>query len=398
MILMRLVWMQLRSYPVMIDMRSLAGLVSGESQPYGCEIPESLRGLWIEEFAFKPNALVAKQGNWFSSPGFVRLGRAACNRGVVNTEFFIRNNQWLLIASVFGMVLATRFMTGSWLMSLLVGVILMSRGRLITGIGHLSIEQLLMPICVFWLVSMVHFVKTASWSIFFIHLFFSGFLIMNEPAFVVVPFITAIFWGLGNTNRKAGESAGLTDGPGNFLRPLDISFKDWLSQRAHRFKVVGLLLATVAACFILGLISFNKMLGVLSDGSLYNADINPDWYREWMQQWLSPIDTDLIVSFAVIGLTAFLPIRWSLVGLGSITRLFVAVITAVTVMSLGLDLLDYTYIYSLDSEINKNFIEIWGRAPSVILWVEPIVLSFGAVGMFNFFLTLTTKLQKKPSL
>ena len=158
MILMRLVWMQLRTYRARVDAKGYVSLVAFEQlAPLGVlnlgEIPKGLHNLQHPEM---------EPIKSLGSPLF-RVFHAAVGSGEnFNERFFIRNHQSLLMTVVFFMAIMVRIMTSSWTAALAVAAMLMSRGRLLTAVGHITLDVTLMTFFAGFFMVMAHCVRTAS--------------------------------------------------------------------------------------------------------------------------------------------------------------------------------------------------------------------------------------------
>ncbi len=158
MILMRLVWMQLRVYRAHVDPKAYLSLMFYEDlAPTGSvnfgQIP---LGIKLEKAA-NPAPL-----GWYGSPVFRVFHTMIGSSDNLNERFFIRNNQSLLMFLVFFLVIMVRFITSSWTCALIVGAVVMSRGKLLSAVGEISQDIPLMTLIAGFYASLAHCVRTAS--------------------------------------------------------------------------------------------------------------------------------------------------------------------------------------------------------------------------------------------
>ena len=133
MILARLVWMQLRSYANGVD-PVVAEILTETSQG------DPSCGDSIDQLSLLPSLGHSEVGSIFENPapayGF--LTRQACALNKLDVGQLSRLNQWVYCLTTFFYVLGSRFLTGSWTLSLTIGTMLLSRGSLLASLGILS--------------------------------------------------------------------------------------------------------------------------------------------------------------------------------------------------------------------------------------------------------------------
>ena len=183
MILMRLVWMQLRSYPPQADTRALMSLETLLTLPMGSTC-DSTRSIYRQGLAPLQAGLAAQspvepglkasrpQGAsalhlaaaraYFASPGYVGLTFFACKYDLLDDRWAIKMNQWLLALTVLCVALMTRMVTSSWTVALASATVVFSRGRLLADIGLIAPDYIVM----FWLsaglMAGAHVLRTGS--------------------------------------------------------------------------------------------------------------------------------------------------------------------------------------------------------------------------------------------
>ncbi|MBF0440610.1 MAG: hypothetical protein HQK54_01775 [Oligoflexales bacterium] len=456
MILTRLIWINLRSYPVIVDLRSLVSFEQiDNSERLSCKIPASILSIWHNYTPIKPPF---KEGGdfkfaWLESPGFRYFCILGCRNGQLNPDVLIRKNQWILITTILFTVLMARMMTSSWIIALIVGASLLSRGRLIAAIGQLSIQNLFMFLMTVWMTFSIHFFKTASKVTF---IFSYGVMILlgfyDISAWflsLIIPFcivFTYIFkkniilptlmqlryeqklkraysksgeipsLGKGNIQRQFGMKLrellkiGLTRNlsipnlneryeAGGLLRPIRIPFSLWLY---HRKRWTKLLMASfVLSIFYLGIIiawiaaSYQGGLKDVFAGLSFKFLFSPNWITEWFALWRGPVDTDIILSLLIIVLCA---VQSPSSGLTSFWEFAWFILLSIVFMTIGafvMDIIDASY-YMKQSTFytNSYFLIHWGRSSLIFLWMEPVILSAGILGLFNLFKAVDSRLLK----
>ena len=183
MILMRLVWMQLRSYPPQVDTRALMSLETLLNLPIAgtCDSARSsyrqglapLQAGLAAQAAAEPGikvprppganlANLAAARTYLASPGYVGLTYFACKYDLLEDRWAIKMNQWLLALTVLCVALMTRMVTSSWTVALASATVVFSRGRLLADIGLLAPDYMAM----FWLsaglMAGTHVLKTGA--------------------------------------------------------------------------------------------------------------------------------------------------------------------------------------------------------------------------------------------
>ncbi len=163
MIFMRLVWMQLRTYPLDPSQRSLLNIALINQATSRCAIDSK----FFEEFKLIDlfsDDLATKQKtyDWFRSPLYQQIVKLACSDGVFDPAFLMRINQWTFVSMVAISALALRMIASSWVIGLTGALILMSRGRLMSDLFAINANA---PICfllVVYFTTCVHFFRTGS--------------------------------------------------------------------------------------------------------------------------------------------------------------------------------------------------------------------------------------------
>ena len=157
MILARLVWMQLRSYQTGID-PVVAEVLSETSQddPH-CD---GLKNRLFQSANFdssRPKSLFRKPALAYSY-----LAKQACAFDKLEVGQLTRLNQWLYCLTTFFYVLGSRFLTGSWTLSLTIGTMLLSRGSMLASLGLLSTDHFAALGLSFIFASLTHHLRTGA--------------------------------------------------------------------------------------------------------------------------------------------------------------------------------------------------------------------------------------------
>lgn len=166
MIFVRLVWMQLRHYPVSMDVRIKAALEIGPLRFH----EECRRGKAVWYAPTESRDLTSGKDpldegavrSWMASPGGVLLGMLGCQADMGLDVFFVRANQWLLMGTVLCAVLLVRFTTSSWTAVAIVATMLLSRGRFLTELGNISVNGVLQCAFTLWVAAWAHFFRSGS--------------------------------------------------------------------------------------------------------------------------------------------------------------------------------------------------------------------------------------------
>ena len=195
MILMRLVWMDLREFSTILH-PSLIDLLRSEDL-----LGQSCRIDWQDQQLAVATWPSSSYG-WQSSPIFRTYLSLACNHGRFSVEAMVRLNQGCLIVTIFLCVLLCRVFCRSWVMTLMVAAILLSRGRLIAMSGDLSATSMSMAVTTLWVVSLGHWLRTSSKYSYVFGWLTLLLLIHLQPAFWPASFAIALTLALGMGLRK----------------------------------------------------------------------------------------------------------------------------------------------------------------------------------------------------
>ena len=374
MILVRLVWVQARTYPP----SGHTQFVLGRSvAPAGC-LPAAVDEGGSQSSVHALTSVPAARRLW---------ARMSCRGGMFKPEIVVRNNQYLLFGTVFASVLLVRIAARSWLVALIAGTILLSRGRLIAAVGDTSWEWLFTCLLTFWTANLAHFLRTgvraslvslSGWALLLAALdpAFGALGAAVPLALLVIPLLRRLRMFRGALQARELRHP---SGPG-LLRSLDSSFAVWASE-AWRWREMIIVSAALAALIAASAVALDHS-GVA--GAIVTARATPpaDWWRGWLASALRLVDLDVCVTLGVLGTAAFLPPTR---GLPSFWELVWVVATAAVLIGTGVLLVDSVAVGPVADWVSISAYPLvsLSRSSRMLLWLEPALLSLGLVGIFN---------------
>ena len=353
MILMRLVWMQLRSYPVQLDTRALMSLETLISLPMGGNC-DTLRSSYRQGLAPlqatiaaaattfpplnlsrtlspSPPALVAARA-FVTSPGYVALGFAACTYDLLDDRWALKLNQVLFVLTVLCAAVMTRMITSSWPIALTSATVVLSRGRLLAGIGLMSPDYMVMFWLTVGLMAATHMLRTGARLSTLVMA--TGFLIgaMFERTLVVLFLAVPLLLGLGSLARGVLTRPMISHlrGTNRRLRAFNRSSSAGGTRAVGRLEQLG---EEGGAFFVRLTHSVRDVLGLefperavakwrlnYERGSLFRTISLPFmlwayWQRRWLRisaAWLGA---------AVLSVAALVTVQWSLSGRQEVQQL-----------------------------------------------------------------------------
>ncbi len=390
MILMRLVWMDMRSYVIVYAPQNHASVADGAAcQKEGWAGPSESSG----------------RPNWGNSFFYRLMLKQACRSGIFSEASFIRYNQGFLVTTALACMILARIVTRSWLMALIVGLALFSRGRLIASSGQISGDHLIMFGISIWAMFMVHWIRSGSRLILGAS-FLSVFWLMElEFSFVFLSLVPLAYaWAVRSkalarmfTDSTQNEEPvyfwptvqnfmalknincdSLEEPSGGIFRPLPQTFAKPLQEDS----VFRAFLKDYGSwgCLILGLLlliaAWKGYWGLRAVWQMSKLNL-------WTQIWAMPLDRDVLVS------TAFIIVA---IGVGSfmlpaLRGLNLSIVLGVALSTLGTLMVDHMY---LPAEAIGNWL-----APQVLLWWEPLILTLGVLGFYHSLLILLNQFWKR---
>lgn len=194
MVLLRLVWIQIRPYKPMVSEFTVALVERFSEESNGqCQIRLNL------ELGKTPAAKhLENKSTSFAVPEiFIQILRGVtrddCKDGEVGLRFLLRLNQWLYVSTVIAATLATRLLVRSWTLSVGVAAVLLSRGTLLSAAEFLDLRIFLQSLSMAIFLVSVHVIRSAS-KIMIAGLFALILLAcLSDPIFLLVPFAPLVF-------------------------------------------------------------------------------------------------------------------------------------------------------------------------------------------------------------
>lgn len=423
MVLMRLVWMDLRSYTITMDPKAM--LAMSEERADG---PCLLKGKSLQ---FPQQLIPVKHlPDWSDSFLFNFYVSLSCDNGYLNTNSYVRMNQGLLIISIIMCVLLTRFFARNWLLCLTTAALLMSRGRLITTNGDVSGQSLLMVVLTLWFCLMCHWIRSGSaitrviticFPMFLATIDFSLGLLCLSVLFaygsfyllrksLTYPLFKKLRWDL-SISRKSHEDeppnvedtyGAFTQSIRNMLgwttpfnwgyrpiklryrtgalfRSLDVPFILWLQHK----KLWSPLLMGLAIVAVL-------QLGVLTSLSLFEFDLLHTQInmplKSWFEAFTMPIDLDIAVSLVILGACLLLNPVW---GLTSFWEAIWLLLWSIAFAGAGAFLWDNFSQFGMHAKVAN-----W-KAGEVLLWFEPVILTFAIIAVYHLSRCIDQKYRTK---
>lgn len=385
MILMRLVWMDLRSYTVSYapENRRLAVDICSKTSSMHKSITLGRPG-WMDSLAYKKMIGMSCRGGFFSETSFIRY------------------NQGLLLITVVCCMLFTRIVTRSWLLGLLVGMALMSRGRLITLNGEISGDRLIMVGLAVWTLSLAHWLRSGSRIVLALQFLAVLWLISLELSFVWL--LVAFFLFLLFVRRKSFPNPFDVDegdyespwvklqtffrlekpsllrmqkleGQGGLFRPIYGSIEHHLKDPDRRQSTeVELAIGTGFVLIVSLILLFFRDAPLQLEPTFFSLSAQKSWLRLWTLE----LDRDLLLSLLMLVLCLRQPSYW-LPGLNGLATL---VIGGFCLSTIGLWVLDHL-----------TPMGGWLAAEQFIWW-EPIFLTFGILGFYHVMISLFTRIGR----
>lgn len=441
MALMRIVWMQFRSYPISSNLRSSTTVKMVINNSDSCSI--------VKKDEYKPIELASPEfvasSNWLVSPGYSLLIDDSCKKGFLNIDALLEWNQiFTVLASVF-IAFLVRFLTSSWLFAVIIALSLLSRGELLIRHGQITYDGLLMFLITCWFTFAAHFLRTAA-SVSLLGMivcFFGGILVdrsfialgLGFTFFVAfsltyrrgIAFSPQVESSASSTTNKNQEDkksrtsfvallaslarslnsrafrdsrgigkitkfdAGRVFSRGSAFKTLDAPFTIWCFQNRRWLKLIlGWLALTILAgsthliaewqMFQLGTVEnyFTlKKIALLQLGEVSSA-----YFPEWFKLQFEFSDIFAYLSMAMIVLSLCLKSHFELIHVKEFLGLFFVTFILLLILSFLSDTLYTNLFFSISQQAaqsNSNY-EIFSQ---VLYWIEPVLLSLGAVSLLN---------------
>lgn len=409
--------MDLRVYSTEIDPRIAEVLSSLDEKSISCDFPQFAE----KKTSYSPSH---NMPSWENSLLYESFFRLSCINGEFRISSYIRMNQGLLVFTIATCVLISRFFARSWLINLAVAALLLSRGRLIAANGLISGQGVMTCLITVWMCGVFHCLRSGSMVMglfvtlfpFFLMSFDASLVAMGSALPVGLLILYALrFWYLPpmiaklQFQRKRGvplgkDSHGKKSGFGHQIRR-------WLREQIYQEPTVlaysvffarGGLFRSIKVPFLLFLqhhrlwkpiilvlflihgMQWGLALWFIEDAYNPSLPFNLPLFTRWCRGFLSAIDLDLWVAFLFIFATLIKKPGWGIRGFWEGSWFLLCSILAGAAGS-----------YWWDSMAALEGIQSYERAiptVEVLLWFEPVLLSFGFLCAINFIKDLSRKL------
>ncbi len=438
MILMRLVWLQLRSYNLDGSYRGLVSVYYETKDTMGGCIPEQQQGggALLSEFQLMKDLQAKPKYQRVASPGFQVLTRLLCSHGQLVLRDFLRLNQWVFLISIFFATCFVRLLTRSWILAMATTTVLLSRGHLIANIGEISYDGVLMMLVTAWMAVLVHYFRSGARATL---VFLSLIVIvgsMFDLVFVILPLSLCVVLVLGFVLRRyllqpviarfrsekkriqtIIETGGIrlyeggvingavatilqwlvnrpkvpdestrdiwqVEAKMRFLGSLTQPFALWVYQNRRWLKLLAVAFGTIVTAGLVGMVVMRHVYDIGGWRHVASAELWT-WARDWLAGLLYPLDLHYAVCLTIIILCAVQSPALGLPNVFEATWVLIFAILFMATASLVLDLMDLTILNSIESSVGRWSILAWTRSTKVFVWFEPTVLSFGLAGFYQ---------------
>ncbi len=458
MIFMRLIWMQLRAYAYDQDSRAVMAMeFLAERLDDRCQYARLFTA---------PSSTAAAEGSaevrvvrgMLTSIGMAFEGLFLCRQDWLEERAAARVNQWVFTGTVLAATLMARFIGGNWTVALIVATMLMSRGRLLGGLGVVSADGMIAFSVTAWMASAAHFLRTgATASLLALALLLwlgttfdrsltalalappmllaMGYVWRRKLAKPVIRrfrgaqeqrgshlgpvargalgtesvdnararLIATARWMLGlEFPPPVALSEALPDyGRGGLFRTIRMPFLLWVYTRRRWLKFGVVFAACGVVAIFLALALFAWVAAPLAFGDLgifreaLQFSLAPAWYQTWLDVGLSRFDLHLTASVVVILVCGIQSPAAGLAGYLELAWLAVASFLAVAAAALLADVVDAELVLRLGRERRATALMMDLGARSVVAWFEPTLLALGAVGVYNLMKVLDTRFADK---
>ncbi|NRA67346.1 MAG: hypothetical protein HRU19_22875 [Pseudobacteriovorax sp.] len=391
---MRLVWMDTRTYTASIHPSFATALEYVNLDRVLCRTQTPMEGT------------EALEGSWTYSWIYHLQIKLSCDNESFRSSSYIRLNQGLLVITIVSCIIVSRFFTKYWTISLLIAVLLLSRGRLIAANGDFSGWALLTTFTTIWLTGICHWVRSGSKTIFYglllgsllslvLDLVFAWIFIGFAFGFFLLEIAKALFLPSLVKQLKTRKSAGVVTfaQPKNrrsFTEQLNIWLRNYLQTtrvhlKAEDYFSPGGVFKSLRLPFLLWiqhhklwryfrlrigfllLLQFMILIYFVSGhppGSIYLNEAS-------LATLLETIDLDLVVALGLISVVALFGPNWDFSGFWECLW-FLLLIFLCTLYGSG-----------LMGMVEQERFGFNDRLSQTILLFEPILLTFGALCSFQ---------------
>jgi len=437
--------MQLRSFEPQADMRSMVSqsFVAME-EPQTCGYQESsghLGSLDISGFIKWKQLFLRRGYQWFRSRGFETYILNGCFDGKYHPDYVVRLNVWVIVGLIAFASLYARFLSGSWVMAMIVGLVLFSRGSLLSRTDQVTSSNLISLLLMLWVTGHAHFFKSGSMLSLAFLVLVNLCLVVIDPVFVFISLALPTMMILGYIFKRVlakpmvrrfslekkrlqdlgpkiysgnvisgivvdilsrllgtsiqhrteigGTSAGRTDLRNPLLGVLREPFALWVFHRKRWLRIGGILgtwSIILLASVLVARAEYLKDLELESKWTDLPWQVWTDWAQIWVTTFLSPFDLHLTISFAIVLVCCcILPSA----GLGSLFEncwLLILSMLFVIVCTFIFDGYDLLVLNRLTPDTVGWSSMVWMRAKDIIPWFEPIILAVAVIGVYHLLL------------
>ena len=400
MILSRLVWMQLRSYDMAWDSKTLFVFQNlSPDRIQGCPEKDLFQQLPLPVISPNTRANAFRE---FSPDLFLRVSIPFfCQTKSPSLVFF--NWQWIMVVGIIlASVFSSRILTGSWVIALLTGAALLSRGSLLAQIGLFSADLSLTCLHSLLLCCLIHFLRTASpvsailssLSLISGSFLSEGFLMIS----LLIPPCMPFFFQVLTLSKNSKDLHRSSEAPaGRIFQPARSPASDWFPEIYGRRSLILWWIITAFFSLAVGLIGLPQEKPLpMAFPALENSHIPltkiPMLLKLWLQLNFSAFDFHYGLSLffiLVFKIKASERLRWKL------DEPLHTFLTLTILTACGALLLDLPYLARLDwlpENLRLYPLEMPLIRPSLIYfanWSEPAILTLGIVCFYHM-------LKKKP--
>ncbi len=436
--------MQLRTFEPQADMRSMVSqsyLVMEELRHCKYQQASHTSGFDITGFIEWKQLFLQRGYQWFRSRGFEWYLVNACYDGSYHPEYIVKLNVWLIVGLIAFASLYARFLSGSWTMSMIVALMLFSRGSLVGRADQVTGVNLISLLLVLWVMGHAHFFKSGSMLSLTFLVLVQLCLVMVDPVFIFIGLALPTMMILGYAfkrvlarpmvRRFSLEKKRLQDlGPkiysGNVVSGIMVDilskllgvpteqqseveqigaatrhtrnplfgvlrepFALWVFQKKRWLRIGGILGSGTVILLVSVLAvraEYIRDLELQSSWATLSWPVWLDWGRIWGIAFLSPFDLHLSISFAIVLVCCALT---PAVGLGSLFEncwLLILSMFFVTISTFVFDGRDLLVLNRLAPNTVGWSSMAWMRASHIITWFEPIILAAAVIGVYHLLL------------
>ena len=453
MVLMRLVWLQIRTYPTVVDTRAVISLNAlGDRLEMECpnDHPYPL------DLAADNLAAAEFVRTSVGSAGLLGLYAIGCNLDKLFDKSLAKLNQWLFMAAVLMVTLMCRFATSSWTIALAASAVVLSRGRLLGELGYISESSLLSLGFASWMMGCAHFVRTGSYlslGYILVSAFFAatldrafaglfavfptllviGYFLRKKLAKPILKRLRKINKDLREATRRKRHAPIKNEGilsrtlstarymvglefpvadpseykvpsyeRGGIFKTIHVPFSLWLYTEKRWLRLaIGWILLSLA-CISLIVAAYMWLVNpywneisaqVLAqlDGSLGGGFVS--WRNSWVLSAIDPFDTHLSVSLLLIIICAFQSPADGLAGFWDLSWILLISLILVFFAAFTADFLDVMMIRSLGQLNIVDGLLSSVKPRAIIVWLEPVILGMGVCGVYNLMKVLDTRVK-----